>query len=124
MTENELKTEIQGLLNENKFEEAANYIFNAYQEEHPSAANIPVYRDKVIYKMQTEFADPTPEKIQEAKLLLYGFTTIIGQSEGESAFNIILLLLHLIHKDQAPLIRDAIEIIKLEKASSNLNIAS
>src|SRR5688572_7491402 len=124
MTENELKTEIQSLLNENKFEEAANYIFNAYQEEHPSASNIPVYRDKVIYKLQTEFADPTPEKIQEAKLLLYGFTSIIGHSEGEAAFNIILLLLHLIHKEQAPLIRDAVEIIKLERASSNLNIAS
>ncbi|MBK0404148.1 hypothetical protein I5M27_14225 [Adhaeribacter sp. BT258] len=124
MNANEYKTRIQQLLDENKFTEAATFIFDTYQEEHPTATSIPIYRDKVIYKLQTEFADDTPENRQRIKLLLYGFTTIIGHSEGEAAFNIILLLLHCLHKNQGESISEAIELIKLEKASNNLNIAS
>ena len=124
MNTNELKARIQQLLNENKFAEAATFIFDSYQQEHPAAANIPVFRDKVIYKIQTEFPDDTPENRQKIKLLLYGFTTIIGHSEGEAAFNIILMLLHCLHKNMDVSISEAIEIIKLEKASNNLNMAS
>jgi len=124
MNANELKTKIQHLLNENKFAEATRYIFDSYQQEHPSAANIPIFRDKVIYKLQTEFPAETPENQQRLKLLLYGFTTIIGHSEGEAAFNIIMLLLHCLHKNMDKDLSEAIELIKLEKASNNLNIAS
>ena len=120
----DLKLRIQQLLNENKFAEAITYVFDSYQEEHPEAGNIPVYRDKVIYKLQTEFADDTPENRQRKKLLLYGFTTIIGHSEGEAAFNIILLLLHMLRKNQDAAISEAIELLKLKKASNNLNCAS
>ncbi|MFC5271524.1 hypothetical protein [Adhaeribacter terreus] len=124
MNANEYKTRIQQLLNENNFSEAINFIFDTYQEEHPTAANIPVYRDKVIYKIQTEFQEDTPENRQRIKLLLYGFTSIIGHSEGEAAFNIILMLLHCLHKNMDESLREAIELIKLEKASNNLNMAS
>ena len=124
MNANAYKTRIQQLLNENKFAEAVNFIFDTYQQEHPTAGNIPIFRDKVIYKIQTEFPEDTPENRQQIKLLLYGFTSIIGHSEGEAAFNITLLLLHLLHKNQGDSISEAIEIIKLEKASNNLNIAS
>ncbi|HSI91796.1 MAG TPA: hypothetical protein VK927_11815 [Adhaeribacter sp.] len=124
MTDKDLKTQTQALLNQGKTEEAVNFIFNAYLEEHPDAKDILAYRDKVRYKLTNEFKNASPEEQEKSKLLLYGFMTIIGHSEGESAFNIMLLLLHLMRKGQHNSIREAIELIKLEKASSNLNIVS
>ena len=124
MNDNLLKLKIQELLNEGKPEEALNFIFNAYLEEHPDATSLDACRDKVNFKLQTEFKDKTPESLEQSKLLLYGFMSVIGHSEGDTAFNLILFLLHLLHKGHGDSIREAIEIIKLERASNNLNLAS
>src|SRR5688572_5773371 len=119
-----LKLKIQELLNQGKPEEALNFIFNAYLEEHPEAVSLDLSRDKVNFKVQTEFQEKSPENVERSKLLLYGFMTVIGHSEGDTAFNLIMFLLHLLHKGHGESIREAIELIKLERASNNLNVAS
>ena len=119
-----LKLKIQELLNEGKPEEALNYIFNAYLEEHPEAVSLNLSREKLNFKLQTEFQDKSPDNVERSKLLLYGFMTVIGHNEGDTAFNLIMFLLHLLHKGHGESIREAIELIKLERASNNLNIAS
>lgn len=124
MNDNLLKLKTQELLNQGKPEEALNFIFNAYLEEHPEAVSLNVCRDKVNFKLQTEFEDKSAENIEKSKLLLYGFMTVIGHSEGDTAFNLIMFLLHLLQKGHGESIREAIELIKLERASNNLNIAS
>lgn len=124
MNDNLIKIKTQQLLNEGKPEEALSFIFSAYLEEHPEAQKLDVCREKVTFKLQNEFKEKTPETIEQSKLLLYGFTTVIGHSEGDTAFNLIMLLLHLLHKGHGESIREAIELIKLERASNNLNIAS
>ena len=123
MKDNELKVRTQSLLYKGQVKEAIELIFNTYQEDHPEAKNIKLYRDKVSYKLDTELP-VDGQKDEQAKLLVYAFMTVIGHSEGETAFNLIMLLLHLLSKGQAGPISEAIELIKLEKASNNLNIAS
>jgi hypothetical protein len=123
MKDNELKLRTQNLLQKGQVKEAIELIFNAYQEEHPEAKNIRLFRDKVSYKLQNEMKSEG-KKEDHSKLLVFAFMTVIGHSEGETAFNLIMLLLHLLHKGQATPISEAIELIKLEKASNNLNIAS
>lgn len=124
MTDNELKIRIQELLNKGKPAEALELIFNNYRQEHPEARNLPLYQDKVTYKVKTEFSGKSANDLRDAKLLVYAFMTVIGKSAGETAFNLVLLLLHLLHKGHADPISEAIELIKLDKASTNLNIAS
>jgi hypothetical protein len=121
MTENKLKNETRRLINENKIEEAATHIFDAYLILHPTATNIPLFRDKVVYKLKNELVKATPEKQQELKMILVGLITVIGDSEGETAFNLFLLLLHFLHKGHPTPISEAIALIKLDKASNNLN---
>ena len=124
MNDNKIKLKTQELLNKGKPAEALSFIFNTYLEEHPDAKNLEVCREKVSYKLDHEFPVNSPEAKEQSKLLLYGFTTVIGQSEGDTAFNLIMLLLHLLRKGHGESIREAIELIKLERASNNLNIAS
>lgn len=121
ITEVELRNETRRLINENQLAEAAAHVFDAYLELHPSAANIPLFRDKVIYKLKNELAGSTPEKQKNLKMALVGLITVIGDSEGETAFNIMLLMLHLLKKGHTEAISEAISLIKLDKASTNLN---
>lgn len=124
MNDNILKLKTQELLNQGKPEEALSSIFNAYLEEHPEAVSLNMSREKINFKLHTEFEAKNAENIEKSKLLLYGFMTVIGHSEGDTAFNLITFLLHLLHKGHDESIREAIELIKLERASNNLNLAS
>lgn len=122
MMHDNLVNTVQQLLNEGKTDEVVDIIFATYLEKHPSAQNIISYRDRVSYKLQNEFntlADPDEAK-NKAKLLIYGFMSLISDSEGETGYNIVLLLLHLIKRGHHNLIREVIEIIKLERASTTL----
>ncbi len=123
MNDTILKIKTQELLNQGKPDEALDILFNAYLEDHPNAKNLEMCREKVNFKLKNEFQENTGETREQSKLLLYGFMTVIGQTEGDTAFNLILLLLHLVHKGHNESLREAIEIIKLERASNNLNVA-
>src|SRR5688572_7120435 len=100
MNDNELKLRAQSLLHKGQVKEAIELIFNNYQEEHPEAKNITLFRDKICYKLGTEIMPEGKEDEERAKLMVYAFMTIIGHSEGETAFNLIMLLLHLLNKGQ------------------------
>src|SRR6187551_2851698 len=101
-----LKLKIQELLNQGKPEEALNFIFDAYLEEHPQAVSLDQSRDKVNFKLHTEFEEKSPENLENSKLLLYGFMSVIGHSEGDTAFNLIIFLLHLLHKGHGESIQE------------------
>ncbi len=123
MAHDKLVDSVQQLLNEGKTDEVVDLLFQTYLVTHPSAQNIKDYRDRVSYKLKNEFssmADPEAAK-KKSKLLLYGFMTLISNSEGETGYNIVLLLLHLIKRGQHELIREINEIIKLERASNALH---
>lgn len=124
MNDNLLKLKTQELVNKGKPAEAMNFIFDTYLEEHPEARSLNLFRDKVAFKLNAAFPHKDPQSTELSKLLVYAFTTVIGHSEGDTAFNLVLLLIHLLEKGQHEAIKEAIEIIKLEKASSNLNLAS
>ncbi|KAA9333550.1 hypothetical protein [Adhaeribacter soli] len=124
MTDYELKIRTQELLHQGKIEEALQFIFDSYKEAHPEAKNVSLYRDKVCYKIRNEFSGKSEEEKRNAKLLVYALMTVFGHSEGETAFNLVLLLMHLLHRSQAGPVSEAMELIKLERASNNLNMAS
>lgn len=124
MAHDKLVESVQQLLNEGQTDEVVDLLFKSYLITHPSAQNIKDYRNRVSYKLKNEFnALPGSEEVKaKSKLLFYGFMTLISNSEGETGYNIVLLLLHLIKRGQHDLIREVIEIIKLERASNNLRM--
>lgn len=124
MAHDKLVESVQQLLNEGKTDDVVDLLFQSYLLTHPSAQNIKDYRDRVSYKLKNEFDSITnPEESKaKSKLLFYGFMTLISNSEGETGYNIVLLLLHLIKKGQHELIREFTEIIKLERASNTLRM--
>jgi len=124
MNDNLLMLKTQELVNKGEPAEAMNFIFDTYLEEHPEARSLELFREKVSLKINTAFPNKDPELIERSKLLVYAFTTVIGHSEGDTAFNLVLLLMHLLEKGHGESIKEAIELIKLEKASKNLNLAS
>ena len=113
-----LIVQVQSFLKEGKTEEVVDLLFTTYLETHPAARNIQDYRDRINYKLQNEFGSlPEQEAKNKAELLIYGFMSIVSNSEGETGFNIVLLLLHLMRRGQYDAIREIIQVLKLEKAS-------
>jgi hypothetical protein len=113
--------QVQALLDEGRIDEVVDLLFATYLQAHPTAQNILDYRDRVSYKLRHELAYlPDAEAKAEAKLLIYGFMTLVSNSEGETGYNIMLLLLHLMRRNQHAAIREIIEVLKLERASRNL----
>lgn len=122
MLQEKLVAEIQQLLNDGKTDEVVDRLFETYLLTHPAAQNIKDYRDRVIYKLHQEFSYlPDEEAKAKSKLLINSFMTLISNSEGETGYNIVLLLLHLVHKGHHEQLREIIEVIKLERASRSLS---
>ena len=122
MIQDKILTEIQGLLSEGKIDEVVDRLFATYLFTHPSAQNIKDYRNRVIYKLRNEFSYlPEEDAKAKSKLLIYTFMSLVSNSEGETAYNIVLLLLHLIRKGNHEQIREIVEVIKLERASRTLS---
>lgn len=121
MAHEKLLEQVQFHLNRGEMDEAVDVLFASYLETHPTAQNIKTYRDRVSYKLQNEFGNlPETEAKAKSKLLIYGFISIISNSEGETGYNIVLLLLHLMRRGHHEAIREIIEVIKLERASRQL----
>ena len=116
-----LIVQIQRLLKESKMDEVVELLFSTYLQTHPAAHNIQAFRERVTYKLRNEFDSlPEPEAKAKAELLFFGFMAIVSTSEGETGYNIVLLLLHLMRRGQYDAIREIIQVIKLEKASRQL----
>jgi hypothetical protein len=113
--------QIQSLLKEGKMDDVVELLFTTYIQIHPAAHTIQDFRDRIRYKLRNEF-DSLPESETKAKaeLLIFGFMAIVSNSEGETGYNIVLLLLHLMRRGQYDAIREIIQVLKLEKASRHL----
>lgn len=115
--------EIQSLLKEGKMDDVVELLFTTYLQIHPAAQNIKEFRERISYKLRNEFASlPEDEAQAKAELLVFGFMAIVSTSEGETGYNIVLLLLHLMRRGHYDAIREIIQVIKLEKASHQLEM--
>ena len=121
MAYEKLILQIQSLLKEGKTDDVVELLFSTYLQTHPAAQNIQNFRERISCKLRNEF-DHLPESEAKAKaeLLIFGFMAIVSNSEGETGYNIVLLLLHLMRRGQYDAIREIIQVLKLEKASRQL----
>ncbi|GEO02682.1 hypothetical protein AAE02nite_03460 [Adhaeribacter aerolatus] len=118
MAYEKLIVQVQSFLKEGKTDEVVELLFSTYLQTHPEARNIQDFRERISYKLRNELGTlPENEAKEKAELLIFGFMAIVSNSEGETGYNIVLLLLHLMRRGQFDAIREIIQVLKLERAS-------
>ena len=113
-----LIAQVQSFLKEGKIDEVVELLFTAYLQTHPEARNIQNFRERISYKLRNEFGSlPEKDAKEKAELLILGFMAIVSNNEGETGYNVVLVLLHLMRRGQYDAIREIIQVLKLERAS-------